>query len=116
MSLFARHNASVAAAYEAAGNGAVLIDVRPSRERKADGAPDRGRHVPLERLDSHVDRLRGDEVYVICRSGRRSAHAASALRRQGVDAKNVKGGIMAWKREGLPLADPRSARTRRTKR
>ncbi len=116
MSLFARHGASVAAAYEAAGDGGVLIDVRPSRERKADGAPNRGRHVPLERLDSHVDRLRGNEVYVICRSGRRSAHAAAALRQQGVDAKNVKGGIIAWKRQGLPLAGLRTTRTRRTKR
>jgi rhodanese-related sulfurtransferase len=35
-------------------------------------------------------------VYVICRSGGRSAKAVEHLRSQGIDAVNVTGGTLAW--------------------
>ncbi|ACZ30490.1 UBA/THIF-type NAD/FAD binding protein [Xylanimonas cellulosilytica DSM 15894] len=44
-------------------------------------------------------------VYVVCRSGVRSARAASVLRAAGVDARDVVGGLDAWAREvGHPAA------------
>lgn len=97
------HNVSVADAHAASRDGAVLIDVRTSQERATDGAPVGARHMPLESLARKAASLHGSEILVICRSGRRSARAAATLRRQGVDAKNVTGGMLAWKRNGLPL-------------
>jgi rhodanese-related sulfurtransferase len=35
-------------------------------------------------------------VYVICKSGGRSAKAVEHLRANGVDAVNVAGGTLAW--------------------
>lgn len=42
-------------------------------------------------------------VYVICRSGNRSAVATQALRDAGLDARDVDGGMSAWVRAGLPV-------------
>ena len=41
-------------------------------------------------------------VAVYCRSGRRSATAASKLVKQGFKVVNLKGGILAWQDAGLP--------------
>jgi rhodanese-related sulfurtransferase len=42
-------------------------------------------------------------VLCICRSGARSASAAEFLRRQGVDAVNLEGGMQAWAAFGLDV-------------
>ena len=42
-------------------------------------------------------------VLVYCRSGRRSAAAASALEKAGFQVANLQGGINAWKESGKPV-------------
>ena len=42
-------------------------------------------------------------LYVYCRTGRRSAAAASALRRIGYEVYNLAGGYVAWLAEGKPV-------------
>ena len=42
-------------------------------------------------------------VSVICHLGGRSAQATAFLLAQGVQARNVDGGMDAWERLGLPL-------------
>jgi rhodanese-related sulfurtransferase len=42
-------------------------------------------------------------VLVICRSGNRSGKAASRLRALGLDVLDVRGGMIAWERHGLPI-------------
>jgi rhodanese-related sulfurtransferase len=42
-------------------------------------------------------------VYVICRSGARSARAALALVGAGWDAVNVGGGMQEWAAAGRPM-------------
>jgi rhodanese-related sulfurtransferase len=91
--------------------GAVLLDVRTKSEWKEIRA-DRSTHISLDSLHNRWGKLAGEEVLVICRSGRRSATAARFLRHQGVDATNVKGGMLAWRRAGLPSVESR-ARGRR---
>jgi rhodanese-related sulfurtransferase len=103
MGWFGGRSVSVSDAHAAVQEGGMLVDVRTSRERKLDGAPQGAAHVPLERLAEQLAMLESRSVYVICRSGNRSSRAAAQLRRSGIDAHNVKGGILAWKREGLPL-------------
>jgi sulfur dioxygenase len=72
--------------------GAILIPLNELRDRLSD--------VPTVR-----------PITTICRSGRRSVLAADILRQSGWDqVANIKGGLLSWYREGLPLepnAQPR---------
>jgi len=43
-------------------------------------------------------------IAVYCRSGRRSASASGRLAAEGFKCVNLKGGIMAWKKAGKPVA------------
>jgi rhodanese-related sulfurtransferase len=79
----------------------VLLDVREIDEWSAGHAPG-ALHVPLSRLASESVPA-GATVLCICRSGGRSGKATDALRRAGVDAVNVAGGMNAWSAAGLPV-------------
>ena len=64
----------------------VLVDVREASERAQGFAPG-SRHLPVGELKQRLDELPPDRpVAFICQSGRRSAMAASAARRAGLDA------------------------------
>jgi rhodanese-related sulfurtransferase len=101
MSWLKRNSVSVTEAATAVDGGAQLIDVRTAAEWKQ-GRAVGATHVPPERLERQLKRLAGEEVLVICRSGNRSGRAAAALRRAGIDAKNVRGGMISWQRQQLP--------------
>lgn len=103
MSLLGHRSVSVVDVGEAVRSGAVLVDVRTADEWKRDGRAAGARHIPLSSLPRRLERLRGRDVLVICRSGRRSARAAALLRRNGISALNVRGGMIAWCRHDLPL-------------
>ena len=79
----------------------VLVDVRTKRERR-EGHPPGSLHISLESLQQRSPSLEGRKVLAICRSGNRSGTAAKFLNSQGIEAKNVKGGMLAWNRAGLP--------------
>ena len=89
-------------------NGASLIDIRQTdehaRERIA-GA----RNVPLEQLSK--DSAPGDVLIFHCRSGTRTAQAASKLSEAaaGRECYIVEGGISAWGKAGLPVEKVRGA-------
>ena len=72
-------------------NGAFLIDVRELDEWIAERVPE----VPLIPLGEITDRLadfpKEGEVFIICRSGARSATACQFLRSNDVNAINVAG-------------------------
>lgn len=62
--------------------------------------------IPLNELRDRLGELPDDgrPVMTICRSGRRSVMAAEILRGHGRDkVANVKGGLLAWYAEGLPV-------------
>ncbi len=76
--------------------GAFLLDVREDDEWAAGHAPD-AVHVRLGDLGARAAELPLDrEVYVICRTGTRSAYAAQALRGGGLQAVNVADGMAGW--------------------
>ena len=79
----------------------ILLDVREDDEWAAGHAPG-ATHVALSRLTPDVVPS-GTTVLCICRSGGRSGKAADALRRVGIDAVNVAGGMSAWAAAGLPV-------------
>ncbi|OLT39023.1 sulfurtransferase [Saccharomonospora sp. CUA-673] len=88
--------------------GAVLLDVREADEWAAGHAPD-AVHIPLGDLPASMERLAelpdDGPVYVICRTGGRSAQATMWLNAAGlVDAVNVAGGMKSWQTHGRPLA------------
>ena len=85
-----------------------LIDVRePSEltEARIKGAT----HIPLGQLPGKLSELDRDRrVAFLCRSGSRSAIATRSAAKAGLDAANVKGGITAWARAGLPTSSKQS--------
>ena len=85
-------------------DGAWLLDVREDEEWTAGYAPG-ARHIPLGQLGARTAEIPQDqEVYVICRSGKRSARAVQALSAAGWDAINVAGGMQDWAAAGRPMA------------
>lgn len=82
---------------------AYLLDVREHDEWQAGHAP-AAVHIPLDELPARVDQVPHDrDVYVVCRSGTRSAQAAAYLNQGGRNATNVAGGMHAWTAAGRPM-------------
>lgn len=82
----------------------VLLDVREDEEWVAGHAPG-AVHIPMTTLAGRLDEVPdGDPIYVICRSGGRSARVTQYLNGNGWDAVNVAGGMLEWDRAGRPLA------------
>ena len=78
-------------------HGVPLLDVREQDEWDAGHAP-QARLLPLSELGSRVDEVpTSGEVLVVCHAGVRSARATAALRRAGLTAVNVEGGMLAWR-------------------
>ena len=93
----------VAALARAREDGAPLIDVRQPDEWEEFRAPG-AVLIPLGDLVERVEEVPADRtVYVICRTGSRSAKGAAYLRSLGIDAVNVAGGTLAWHDAGLPI-------------
>lgn len=80
-----------------------LIDVR-SQEEWNEGRIEQADHHFLGRLNRTAQSLASDTPIVVqCRSGARSAIAASVLQAGGLkNVINLTGGYMAWKQAGLP--------------
>lgn len=83
--------------------GIFLLDVREDDEWVAGHAPE-AVHVRLGELSARTDEIpRDQEVYVICRSGARSAYAAQALAGAGWNTVNVADGMTGWAVAGRPM-------------
>jgi rhodanese-related sulfurtransferase len=86
--------------------GLTLLDVREDNEWAAGHAPN-AVHIPMGELPARTDELAelpdDQPIYVVCRTGGRSARAAAWLNASGWDAVNVAGGMKSWTTEGRPL-------------
>lgn len=69
--------------------GAVIIDVRTVGEFR-EGHIKNSKNIPLDNIFSKVNEIKRLEkpVIVCCRSGMRSAQAASILKNSGIDVMN----------------------------
>jgi rhodanese-related sulfurtransferase len=85
---------------------AVLLDVREPKEFEGGRLPN-AVHIPLSQLGSRageLSKLTSRPVVAYCANGRRSRMAATALTRAGFkEIYCLQGGILAWKKDGLPL-------------
>ncbi|MFG0256062.1 MAG: rhodanese-like domain-containing protein [Rhodopirellula sp. JB053] len=96
-------------------NGRIdLIDVRMPTEFRAVHAKS-ARSVPLDALEprevmSGRNGSSNDPLYVICRSGNRSAQACEKFISAGYEnVINVEGGTTAWEQAGLPVVRGKKA-------
>lgn len=97
----------IAAADVAAQNGLVLVDVRSPIEFETEHIAG-SINLPLESLDSRYDEVsRNGQLVVICRSGQRAERGAYTLIGRGFRPKVLKGGIVGWRKAGLPIKEGR---------
>lgn len=91
------------ALWQRAGFAHRLLDVRRAQARAADGCdiPDGQWRDPARWLDWKDEVGAGLPVVVYCAHGHEiSQGLTAALRAMGVDARNLEGGIGAWKAAG----------------
>jgi rhodanese-related sulfurtransferase len=82
---------------------AWLLDVREDDEWAAGHVPG-STHIPMGQLGARTGELPSDaEIYVICRTGTRSARVTQALNGAGWQALNVAGGMRDWAAAGRPM-------------
>jgi len=83
--------------------GAVVLDVREHHEFRS-GHIAGALHIPLGELGRRLRDLDRDRpVIAVCRSGSRSRVAVKLLTREGYQVENLRGGMIAWMRERLPV-------------
>src|SRR5262245_61560465 len=89
------------------GDGApLLVDVR-ERDEWDEGHLPSAVHIPRGSLESRIERAAPDRstpLLVYCATGARSAFASKTLEEMGyATVANLDGGIVEWKRSGLPV-------------
>jgi rhodanese-related sulfurtransferase len=96
-------NINVAEAIALVSDGALLLDVREDNEWEAGHAAD-ATHIALGDVPDHLGDFANDrQIVCVCRSGVRSARAATFLIQNGFDAINLEGGMLAWAADDEPL-------------
>ena len=80
-----------------------LIDVRGLDEWQTGHVPG-AELIVMSTIPARVQDLpRGEEIFLICESGGRSAQVGLWLESQGFEAVNVAGGTGSWRSLGKPL-------------
>ena len=86
---------------------AVILDVREDSEFK-EGHIINALHIPLPFVEDRLTELQEHKdkpLLVYCRTGNRSAKAASTLMKQGFShVKKLNGGLIAWENAKLPVS------------
>ena len=81
----------------------TLLDVREDYEWEA-GHAENAVHIPMDQLPARLEELDPDEdLFVICRTGGRSARVAHWLVAQGYSAMNVAGAMHESLIAGRPI-------------
>ena len=75
--------------------GWLLVDVRTAFENSRGAIPG-STLMELDQLRDHIDSLRRKKVIVTCRVGQRGHTAASILRQEGIEVRNLDGGYLTW--------------------
>lgn len=81
-----------------------VVDVREPYEREA-GYIEGSRHIPLVELSARAAEIERERPVVFyCRVGARSDMAAQAFRASGANALSMRGGLVRWTHEHMPLS------------
>ncbi len=94
--------------------GAAMVDIRPVEQRQRDGDLPGARVIQRNVLEWRLDpgseerdpelAQPGRRVILICNEGYQSSLAAATVRRFGLDAADVIGGVQRWRGDGLELS------------
>ena len=89
---------------QAAGEQLFILDVREASEYAVAHIAG-SKLIPLSQLANRIAGLPQDQpIVAVCRSGNRSSVAMSVLKRAGFsNVVNLRGGMLAWARSGLPV-------------
>mmetsp|Transcript_42170 Transcript_42170/g.75693 ORF Transcript_42170/g.75693 Transcript_42170/m.75693 type:complete len:184 (-) Transcript_42170:148-699(-) len=82
------------------GKKFVIVDTRREEEHKVSMLPG---SVTQREFETRREAHSNSTVYCYCTVGYRSGIYADKLRREGLEAVNLRGSIVAWTQEGLPL-------------
>jgi rhodanese-related sulfurtransferase len=86
----------------------LLIDVRQPAECQT-GRVRGAVNIPAGQLRDRLPELDPNlPVAFLCHSGARSSRATRIATKAGYDAVNVRGGMIAWNRAGLPMSRQQS--------
>ena len=87
------------------GEKLYVVDVRTPDEYQEVRAAIVAELMPLDRFDpEQLSAQPSDNIFFICRSGRRSYEAASQAAIHGFEeVYNVEGGTLEWEAQGLPI-------------
>ena len=108
---------SPAEAAQEQADGAVIVDTRSREDRARDGVVPGSIHIERTVLEWRLDPggewrtphvSPDDRLVIVCSDGWSSLLAAASLLDLGLDARDVVGGIRAWRAAGLPLVEPRA--------
>ncbi len=91
---------------EMVDNPPFVLDVREASEVEADGYIEGSFNIPVREVLNNLDKLPGldDPIVVTCASGHRGSMVMASLKMLGyTNARNLGGGINAWKKAELPL-------------
>jgi len=81
----------------------VLVDVRSPEQYKT-GTIAQARNLPAEQLTQKLASLpKNKPLIIFCAQGAESAKIAAQLRKQGLQAVSIEGGLRAWTQAGMPL-------------
>lgn len=82
----------------------IAIDVRTKGEYRSSSIAG-VKNIPLDDLKKHLGELkRYDKVYVHCHNGSRTEEACRKLSKEGINSVIVQGGIVAWRKAGMPIS------------
>jgi len=86
----------------------LILDVREKHEVSGElGHITGSRLLPIASLAESLEELeqmKEKEIIIVCRSGARSTTAAAVLKGLGfLNVKNMKGGMLAWNKQGFPI-------------
>ena len=92
----------------------LLVDLRDVRELEREGRIPGSRHVPRGMLEFWIHPgspyfrdyfNQASEIILHCNRDWRSALAAKALSEIGIEVSHLRGGLTAWKEQGLPVEE-----------
>ena len=83
----------------------IILDVRTPGEYKEEHLAEARQldFLNSEAFDAGIKLLdKSHTYYVYCRSGKRSHHACIKMKKQGLKVFDMEGGILNWKKLGMP--------------
>ena len=76
----------------------IFLDVRSENEQKVSVIPG---SISMDQFNKNPELYKNKKVIVYCTIGYRSSEKVIELSKKGVEAYNLKAGILAWAEEGL---------------